>query len=146
MYFRFFVIISPLEKGRVIHFNKFKFPSPKNDLCQVWLKLALWFLRRWWKCKKFMTTTMTTTNNGQILIRIAHPRLRWAKNHKNYVLLKFDTQFLNFNLAKISAYMVISVQHTRGHFSALILLSVNKKPHDTKYRYRWSIQQNTHKI
>ena len=26
--------------------NKLEFPLPKDDLCQVWLKLALWFLRR----------------------------------------------------------------------------------------------------
>jgi hypothetical protein len=26
--------------------NKLDFPPPKDDLCQVWLKLAQWFLRR----------------------------------------------------------------------------------------------------
>ena len=26
--------------------NKLESPSPKNSLCQVWLKLAEWFLRR----------------------------------------------------------------------------------------------------
>ena len=30
----------PLEKGGVLHFNKLEFPSPKDALCQVWLKLA----------------------------------------------------------------------------------------------------------
>ena len=29
-----------------LNLNKFKFPSPKDALCQVWLKLAQWFLRR----------------------------------------------------------------------------------------------------
>ena len=30
-------------------FNKFKFPYSKDALCQVWLKLAQWFLRRFLK-------------------------------------------------------------------------------------------------
>ena len=34
------------EKGMALHLNKLKSPSPKNALCQVWLKLAQWFLRR----------------------------------------------------------------------------------------------------
>ena len=49
----------PLEKGRALYLNKFESPSPKDALCQVWLKLAKWFWRR--RCL----------------------RLRWAKNcHK----------------------------------------------------------------
>ena len=35
-----------LEKDRALHFNKLESPSPKNALCQVWLKLDHWFLRR----------------------------------------------------------------------------------------------------
>ena len=71
----------PLEKGGALYLNKLESPSPKDALCQVWLKLAHWFWRRSWKCEKFRTTT-TTTDNGQILIRKAHMslRLRWAKN------------------------------------------------------------------
>ena len=41
--FRFYL---PLEYGMTLHLNKHDFPSPKDALCQVWLKLALWFLRR----------------------------------------------------------------------------------------------------
>jgi hypothetical protein len=36
----------PLEKGYPLHMTKLESPSPKNDLCQVWLKLAQWFWRR----------------------------------------------------------------------------------------------------
>ena len=36
----------PLEKGEALHLNKFKSPSPKDALCQVWLKLAQWFWKR----------------------------------------------------------------------------------------------------
>ena len=35
----------PLEKGRALHLNQFKSPSPKDALCQVWLILAKWFWR-----------------------------------------------------------------------------------------------------
>ena len=31
----------------VLHLNKLEFPSSKDALCQVWLKLAQLFLRRW---------------------------------------------------------------------------------------------------
>ena len=34
-----------LEKGRALHLNKLESPSPKDALCQVWLKLAQWFWR-----------------------------------------------------------------------------------------------------
>ena len=51
----------PLEKGRSLYLNKLESPSPRDALCQVWLKLALWFWRRRWKCEKM--TTMTTTDN-----------------------------------------------------------------------------------
>ena len=33
----------PLEKGRALHLNKLESPWTKDALCQVWLKLALWF-------------------------------------------------------------------------------------------------------
>jgi hypothetical protein len=36
----------PLEKGYPLSLNKFESPSPKDNLCQVWLKLAQWFWRR----------------------------------------------------------------------------------------------------
>ena len=36
----------PFEEDLVLHLNKLEFPSPKNDLYQVWLKLACWFWRR----------------------------------------------------------------------------------------------------
>ena len=74
-----------LEKGVALHLYKLESPSPKDALCQVWLKLAPTFLKRRWKCEKFTTTpttTMTTKDNGQIMIRKAHLSLglRWAKN------------------------------------------------------------------
>ena len=83
----------PLEKGGALHLNKLESPLPKDALCQVWLKLAQRFWRRRWKCEKFTTTT-TTTDNGQILIRKAHLslRLRWAKKDTENQPLKVYIQ------------------------------------------------------
>ena len=39
-------LLSPLRKRRALHLNKLESSSPKDALCQVWLKLAQWFLRR----------------------------------------------------------------------------------------------------
>ena len=65
----------PLGKGDPLHLHKFELSSPKDDLYQVWLKLAQWFRRRSGKCKCLQT-------DGQRAIRIAHLsfQLRWAKN------------------------------------------------------------------
>mgnify|MGYP003692170227 CR=1 FL=1 len=35
----------PLEKGMPLHLYKLESFSPKDDLCQVWFKLAPWFWR-----------------------------------------------------------------------------------------------------
>ena len=40
--FRYYL---PLERDNPLHLNKLEFPSSKDDLCQVWLKLACWFWR-----------------------------------------------------------------------------------------------------
>ena len=36
----------PLEMSVIFQLNKLKVPSPKEAFCQVWLKLAQWFLKR----------------------------------------------------------------------------------------------------
>ena len=36
----------PVGKDMVLRLNKHDFPSPQDALCQVWLKLAKWFIRR----------------------------------------------------------------------------------------------------
>jgi hypothetical protein len=48
--FRYYL---PLERGFPFSLNKLDSPSPKDDLCQVWLKLVQWFWRRSRKCKRF---------------------------------------------------------------------------------------------
>jgi hypothetical protein len=44
--FSLFCYYLPLERGYPLSSNKLKSPLPKDDLCQVWLKLAKWFWRR----------------------------------------------------------------------------------------------------
>ena len=45
MYYLLFRYYLPLEKGGALHLNNLESPSPKDALCHVWLKLALWFGR-----------------------------------------------------------------------------------------------------
>ena len=76
-----------IEKGVALHLKKIKSPLPKDALCQFWLKFAQWFWKRRWKCEKFTMTTMTTTDNEQIVIRNAQLSLwlRWAKKIHEYL-------------------------------------------------------------
>ena len=68
MYFRYFVIIYPWEKGATLLLNKYAFPrnTPKDALCQLWLKFAKWFLRT--QCK-YETLTDRRTDDGQQAIK-----------------------------------------------------------------------------
>ena len=42
-----------MGKGMALHLNKLKSPSPKEALCEVWLKLAQCFLRGYFLSKYF---------------------------------------------------------------------------------------------
>jgi hypothetical protein len=46
VHFYCFCYYLPLERGNPLHLNKLESPPPKDDLCQVRLKLAQWFWRR----------------------------------------------------------------------------------------------------
>ena len=73
----------PLKKGVALHLNKLESPSTKGALCQVWLKLSRWFLRRRWTCEKFTDgRTDGRTDDGRQAIRKVHLSFhhRWAKN------------------------------------------------------------------
>jgi hypothetical protein len=54
--FRYYL---PLKKVSPLHLNNLESPSPKDDLCHVWLKLAQWFWRRSRKCKSLRTDGLT---------------------------------------------------------------------------------------
>ena len=95
-------IISPWKRVWPFILTKslFKSPSPKNDLCQVWLKLAQWFLRRRWKCESLQT------DDGQQAIRKAQLsfQLRWAKKRQNYKKIsKFILKLARMRYESISS-------------------------------------------
>ena len=58
----------PLKKGHLLPLNKRESPLPKDDLCQVWSKLAQRFWRRSRKCKSLQT-------DGQRAIRKSSMKL-----------------------------------------------------------------------
>ena len=47
MYFWLFRNYLPLEKGGALHLNKLESTLSKDASCQIWLKLAQWFWRRY---------------------------------------------------------------------------------------------------
>ena len=67
----------PLEKDRSLYLNKLEFPSPKDALSQVWLKLVQWFWRRRLKCENF--TDRRTDERQAIRKAYLSFQLRWAK-------------------------------------------------------------------
>ena len=69
----------PLKKGMALHLNKLESTSPKDTLCQVWLKLALWFWRKRWKCEKF-TDRRWTKSDQKSSFKLS---LRWANKWQN---------------------------------------------------------------
>jgi hypothetical protein len=77
--FLLFCYYLPFGMGVTLHLNNLESPLPKDDLCQVWSKLAERFWRRSRKCKKF-TDRWTDgqmdgqTDDGQQAIRKAHIR------------------------------------------------------------------------
>jgi hypothetical protein len=67
------LLLSPLGEGQSPSFDQFRTPSPKDDLCQIWLKLAQWFWRRSRKYKSLQTNGRTDRQTDrQRAIRIAH--------------------------------------------------------------------------
>jgi hypothetical protein len=60
--FRYYL---PLEKGYPFPLNKLESPLPKDDLCQVWLKLLEWFWRRSRKCKSLQTDRQTARQTNR---------------------------------------------------------------------------------
>jgi hypothetical protein len=97
-----------LEKGDPLHLNKLETPLPKDDLCQVWLKLAQWFWRRSRKCKSLQTDGQT---DGQPAIRIAHLsfQLRWAKNIINEKFSIIPYKKLLQSIFLLSFFFIISL-------------------------------------
>jgi hypothetical protein len=78
--FLLFPYYLPLEKGVSLQLIRVESPSPKSDLCQVWLKLTQWFWRRGRRYKSLQTDRRTggrrtTGDRNSSLER----KLQWAK-------------------------------------------------------------------
>ena len=71
------LLLSPLGKERDIHLNTFESSSPKDALCQVWLKLSQWFLRRRCKCEKFTDRRTTDHRRSEKLIWASAKKLMY---------------------------------------------------------------------
>ena len=82
-------LFSPLGRGRGPSFQKLKCSFLKDALCHVWLKLAQWFWRRSWECKKF---TDRQKNRRQAIGKaIANDILYiFFKNDKTIQLTKYS--------------------------------------------------------
>ena len=52
------LLFSPWKRAWLFFKKTLEFPLPKDALCQVWLKLVQWFIRRIQKCENFTITTM----------------------------------------------------------------------------------------
>jgi hypothetical protein len=52
-----------LEKSYPLPLNILESPSPKDDLCQVWLKLVQWFWIKSRKCKSLQTDRQMDPDN-----------------------------------------------------------------------------------
>ena len=64
----------PFEKAGALHLKKIESPSPKDALCQVWLKLVGWFWCRRWKYEKFTTTP---TPSAQVSYKMKRSLTYW---------------------------------------------------------------------
>ena len=111
------------EQGGALHLNKLESPSPKDVLCQVWLKLARWFWRRRWKCEKFTDRrtdrqTDRLQTSGDLKAHLSF-QLRWAnKRHTGYMsrLSKINTKHFQSNIfngkkTTLEGFLVMSMGH-----------------------------------
>jgi hypothetical protein len=77
------LLLSPLGERQSPSYEQFRIPSPKDDLCQVWLKLAKWFWRRSRKCKSLQTDDRQRAFSSGELIKI-HIRLGRHLMHQHF--------------------------------------------------------------
>ena len=66
------------KKGVTLVLNAFESPSPKDALCQAWLKLTQWFWRKRQKCVKFTMTTRMIMD--KFLIRVCCSLWLWFQS------------------------------------------------------------------
>ena len=98
-----------------------------DALCQVWLKLALWFLIKRWKYEKIYRRMNRRTDRQQG-IRKAHLsfQLRWAKIPIiRKALLNFDSE-LWAEMSK-TVFVYLPLPFWKIHVSIIVLLLAWKK-------------------
>ena len=84
------VIISPWKRAGALHLNKLESPSPKDALCQVWLKLAQWFRTRRWKSKRFTDRRTDGRTDSQTTDNRWSEKLTWAFSSGELKTYDFD--------------------------------------------------------
>ena len=140
----FFLILSPLGKVNLccckMKYLMFKMlkrlsPSPKDALCQVWLKLAQWFWRRRWKCEKFRDRRTDRQADGQTDRQTTDDRwsekLTWAFSSGELKIITTVFQLFRFSTVAywIDPTLVIIVfarsQFTDSMILALMRMNLN---------------------
>ena len=101
----------PVSKSNALHFNKLKFSLLKDAVCQVWLKLVNWFLRRSQRMKKKILTDRLDRECQQTII-----------DHKNS-WHAFSSRELKINLifvtlSRLHSIVYISACHVEIHNAA----------------------------
>jgi hypothetical protein len=114
--FRYYL---PLGKASVLHLYNSESSLPKDDLCQLWLKLAQRFWRISWKCKSLTDRRQMDgrTDDGKKAIRKARLsfQLRWAKNDWN--LLSWQYAHLLMIMKHCTQFQVPMISHLKGEVS-----------------------------
>ena len=93
--FSLFHYYLPLEKGMALYLNKHELPSPKDTLCQVWMKLAHFFWRRrFFRIGQYIFTihNYLPMEKSRVL-HLNKPELASPKDTLCQVWLKFAKQF-----------------------------------------------------
>jgi hypothetical protein len=87
--FRYYL---PLGKGVVLHVYNSESSLPKDDLCQLWLKLAQRFWRRSWNCKSVTDRRQT---DGQTTDKRRSEKLTWAFSSGELKIEDFEEKRYN---------------------------------------------------
>ena len=95
----------PLERRRTLHLNQHEFPSTKETLCQVLLKLVQWFWGIWFF--KFVNVFSQFCNYLPLEKGVAHhlknlkplhPRILCPKLHWNWLSGSGEEDFFNLSM------------------------------------------------
>jgi hypothetical protein len=86
-----------MEKGYPLRLNKFESPSPKDNLCQVWLKLAQWLWRR-----RFLNDPIPIFSSPELKAQVSYSDrplsiIRLSVCKPLHFLLLLQNHWANFN-------------------------------------------------